>query len=148
MSPPDRYAGKAGKGVNLALLAMAHKRPAIFISDLKVIATQAHFHATNEAKFSNSRRLLGNIPVSGAEAVIATRILWPILFDIWTSAGKRLASTENGKTIRFIEFVHGVAELPPPTRSTLRDAIAQWKKANGRPVAPTDRHGGGKAKIA
>lgn len=52
--------------------------------------------------------------------------LWPHLFEIWHYAGKRVAKTPNGRLHKFVSFIHSVAELPPVSASTLRDAVAKW----------------------
>jgi hypothetical protein len=71
--------------------------------------------------------LLPNVNTKGPEVPIATQILWPILFEIWTEIGNRkLASTKKGPTYRFLALVHEVGDLPRPTESTIKKKIRDW----------------------
>jgi hypothetical protein len=87
-------------------------------------------HATDDDFFRAARWLLPGVPTDDDGAVVASRELWPLLFELWERTVKRPAATQNGPTHRFITFVHRVVGLPDPSASTIRDAIKEWRNGN------------------
>jgi len=119
---------RSGMGLTFDEIAEIGRRPKEFLLNLEILAEQATRQAKDDAEFARVRTLLPNVTTKDAEVQIAARILWPRLFDIWTSIGKRkVAWSKEGPTYRFIALVHVVGDLPQPTQSTLRKAIRSWK---------------------
>lgn len=129
------------EGTSLSDLREAGRRTKELLENLRILATQATRQAEDDSEFARVRELVPNVNTRNPEVLVATRILWPELFELWVDLGKPLAWTENGPTYRFIALVHTAADLPPPKQSTLRDAIRTWKNAAGEHEQSTG-HGG------
>ncbi len=128
--------------MTIAEIQEATLRPEEFLEDLRALEERATRQATDPSEFARVRHLPLNVNTKNPEVQIATQKLWPELFELWVSLGKRLSSTEDGPTHRFLKLVHKVADLPEPKRSTLRDAVEDWNMANVEPNKPPARHGG------
>lgn len=141
LSRPKRSRG--GRGITLAEIAEIGRRPKELLLNLQTLVEQATRQAEDDAEFACVRMLLPNVNTKDPEVQIATRMLWPQLFDIWMGIGKRkLAKTPNGPTHRFIALVHEVGDLPEPKASTLRDAINQRNGEAAKPRKASSRQGG------
>jgi hypothetical protein len=139
LSRPKRSGDR--QGMTLSEIREIGQRPKELLENLRILATQATLQAEDYSEFARVRELVPNVNTKNPEVLIATRILWPELFELWVDLGKPLAWTENGPTYRFIALVHTAADLPPPKQSTLRDAIRTWKNAAGEHEQSTG-HGG------
>jgi hypothetical protein len=139
LSRPKRSGDR--KGMRISEIREIGRRPKEILENLRILAAQAPLQAEDDSEFARVRELLPNVNTKNPEVLVATRILWPELFELWADLGKPLAWTDNGPTYRFIELVHTVADLPPPKQSTLRDAIRAWKTTAGDHEQSAD-HGG------
>ena len=139
LSRPKRSGDR--QGMTLSEIREIGQRPKELLENLRILATQATLQAEDYSEFARVRELVPNVNTKNPEVLVATRILWPELFELWVDLGKPLAWTENGPTYRFIALVHTAADLPPPKQSTLRDAIRTWKNAAGEHEQSTG-HGG------
>jgi hypothetical protein len=97
--------------------------PGLFTERLEDLARVARLFAGDDERFRLAQTLPN--PDQGSQS-IATMVLWPVLFYIWTQCGRQLAYTDGGPLHRFIEVVHRNLSLPRPTASSLRDAIRRY----------------------
>jgi len=63
--------------------------------------------------------------------MIATRILWPELFELWEDVGRRVTYTRDGRLHHFVALVHEVGDLPSPAGTTLQEAVLDWRGRRG-----------------
>lgn len=144
INPIRRYTVVDDEGVHrlrISLLKEAGRRFKDLPATLQTIVDEATRQQEDKEEFLQARMLLPNVKLTKLEDMVATRILWPALFDLWTAAGKQVASTENGPMHRFIAFVHEVADLPEPKRGALRGAIEKRKKTRNAADRPAAGHG-------
>ena len=91
-----------------------------FLRQLDAIASDAE-------RFSKApdlaRKVAGLPRAEDARTATEALELWPQLFDVWRSCGRRLAYTPNGPLHRFFKLVHEELGVPAPSASSLRDAI-------------------------
>ncbi|EIM26832.1 hypothetical protein [Microvirga lotononidis] len=134
---------RGGRGLTLDEIAEIGRRPKELLLNLEILAEQSTRQAKDDAEFARVRTLLPNVTTKDPEGQIATRMLWPHLFDIWTDIGKRkLAKTPNGPVHRFIALVHEVGDLPEPKASTIGNAIDRRNGVAPKPRKARPRRGG------
>jgi hypothetical protein len=114
----------------LAAMEAKRRRLVELLSLLEELEANALEHATDDDVFRAARWLVPGVPTDADVSEIASRELWPILFELWELAGKKPAATENGPTYRFIAFVHRAAGLPEPKAGTVADAVDRWREGN------------------
>jgi hypothetical protein len=95
------------------------------ISDLKIISLNAGKHANDNQLFRRARRLPLKQLKENTLNMLAAKMLWPILFEIWIEANHTVATTPNGPTHQFVKFVHSILGLEEPSASTMRDHITE-----------------------
>ena len=69
--------------------------------------------------------------------------IWPRLFKLWEMAGRKVACSPKGPTMRYLQFIHEVAGLEAPSASALRTAVERWgdDPTRDRPeLAPWEGH--------
>ena len=88
-----------GKGMTFDEIKEIGHRPKELLLNLQILAEQATRQANDDEEFARVRMLVPHVNSKDPEIQIATRMLWPELFGIWTGIGKRkLAKTPNGPT--------------------------------------------------
>jgi len=95
------------------------------INGLKVVSEVASFYLSSDEHFRDAVQL-PRLKDAEKSAVVAH--FWPKLFITWTQAGKALAGTPNGPLHKFVSLVHQACGLSDVSASTLRDAVAEWKR--------------------
>jgi len=97
--------------------------PAKFIDRLKVLAARAQALAGDDERFRAAHGLLSAASSNTHPAIL---VLWPVLFRLWSDAGKKLAETPGGPLYRFVVFAHREMRLEPPKQSTFRAAVRRF----------------------
>jgi hypothetical protein len=87
------------------------------------------YAASHIADDAELYRMMSDLPVEGQiknRQLPETRVLWPVLFEIWEQAHGRPRSATK-RLVEFIDFVHTHAQLPAPvSENTVKSALKAW----------------------
>jgi hypothetical protein len=114
------------------------KKLSALIEALTIISDSAWFFYDNDEHFRDAVHLPR---LKDAEKTAVRADFWPRLFIIWRQAGKCIAGSER-PLHDFLTLVHQACDLGNVSASTVRDAVAEWKRHDANTQADYELHFG------